>query len=144
MILYLDTSALVPLLVDEPSSSTCGALWDAASRIATVRLAYVEAAAALAMATRLGRLTRLQHSQARELLDRLWAEIDIIEPDATLTRHAADATVDHALRGYDAMHFSAALAIDAPDLVTATGDRELLAAWRAVGIATADTNSPAP
>ena len=57
MILYLDTSAFVPLLIAEPTSQTCGALWDAADRLATTRLTQVEAAAALAMAERLGRST---------------------------------------------------------------------------------------
>lgn len=32
MIVYLDTSAVVPLLIPEPSSAGCGELWDSADR----------------------------------------------------------------------------------------------------------------
>lgn len=57
MILYVDTSALVPLLVDEPSTTVCGELWDGADSVTCVRLGYIEAVAALAMAERMGRVT---------------------------------------------------------------------------------------
>ncbi|MGL5928947.1 MAG: type II toxin-antitoxin system VapC family toxin, partial [Dermatophilaceae bacterium] len=64
MILYVDTSALVPLLVDEPSSVACGEMWDAADRVVVTRLAYVESCAALGRAQRLGRISRAQLDQA--------------------------------------------------------------------------------
>jgi len=49
LILYVDTSALVPLLISEAGSQVCGGLWDRADRVITARLTYVEAAAALAI-----------------------------------------------------------------------------------------------
>ena len=53
MIVYVDTSALVPLLINEPTSEACGEIWDSADSITVTRLAYIEAVAALAMAERL-------------------------------------------------------------------------------------------
>lgn len=109
MILYLDTSALVPLLVVEVSTGVCGELWDAADRVVTVRLAHVEAAAALAMAQRLGRVDAEQHDAAIMRLSELWPELDVVEIDETLMRAASDAARAHGLRGCDAVHHAAAL-----------------------------------
>lgn len=52
MIAYFDTSAFVPLVIDEPSSPTAQRLWDIADRVVSVRLLYPETRAALAMARR--------------------------------------------------------------------------------------------
>lgn len=141
MIVYLDTSALVPLLVDEPTSQVCGELWDAADRVVTTRLAYVEAAAALAMAERHGRITGRQRTAGLEQLTELWPELDVVELDEQLMLAAARASVTHRLRGYDAVHFAAAVAIDDDSLVASAGDRRLLDAWREDGISVLDTNA---
>lgn len=139
MIVYLDTSAFVPLLIDEPTTPTCGALWDAADRLVTTRLTYVEAAAALAMARRLDRITGEEHDTGREQLTSLWPELDIVEFDEQLMMAAAEAARTQGLRGYDAIHFAAAVTVDDRELVAAAGDRRLLDAWRTDGIATVDT-----
>lgn len=60
MIAYFDTSALLPLLVEEPTSEATGRLWDDAIRVASVRLLYPEARAALAQAQRMARLSPAQ------------------------------------------------------------------------------------
>ena len=57
MIAYFDTSALIPLLIDEPASVRAARLWDEAARVVSVRLAYPEARAGLARAGRMGRLS---------------------------------------------------------------------------------------
>lgn len=142
MILYLDTSALVPLLVEEPASDRCTVLWDAADSVVTTRLAYVETAAALAQAHRLGRLTSVQHADALNGLEAIWTAMEIVHLDAPLMRRAAGLASDLALRGYDAVHAAAAEALSAPNLVAASGDRELLRAWRELGLSTSDTNAP--
>ncbi len=141
MIAYFDTSALVPLLADEPSSARCGELWDAATRVVTCRLAYVETAAALAMAERQYRITKTQSDQALQQLDALWPQLDLIEIDAALARAAASAARRHGLRGYDAVHFAAACQLGFDETVAVCGDAHLLAAWREAGLATADPNA---
>ena len=140
MIGYLDTSAIVPLLVREPASTACRRFWDDADSVVTCRIAYVEAAAALAQAERTGRLDRAQHLASRALLDGLWAELDVVEVDQPLVADAASAADRHALRGYDAVHWAAATRLTDPDLVAAAGDRKLLGAWRRAGVATYDTD----
>ncbi len=140
MIVYFDTSAVVPLLVTEPGSAACRRLWDDADAVATTRLLYVEAAAALAQALRVERLSRPQHRSAMRILDRLWAEFDLVEVDEGLVGRAARVALDCALRGYDAVHCASAEQVAAADLVVASGDRKLLEACAGLGLATADVN----
>lgn len=142
MICYIDTSALVPLLIAEPTSNASGRLWDEADEVVTVRLGYVEAAAALAQAHRLGRITSAQQRAAVRTLDRLWAELDVVEVDDPLVRRAAELARRQALRGYDAVHCAAAEQLADDDLVVAAGDRELLRACQALGLAIGDVNAP--
>jgi uncharacterized protein len=75
LILYVDTSALVPLLISEPASGVCGELWDSADSLLTTRLSYIEAAAALAMAHRMGRISRADVEASRSVLDQLWLTV---------------------------------------------------------------------
>jgi predicted nucleic acid-binding protein len=141
VILYVDTSALVPLLVDEPTSDECGELWDGADSVTSTRLAYIEAVAALAQAERMGRITADEVRGGRSVLDDLWSVVDVIELDQALMTYAADLASNHALRGYDATHCAAAIAANDAELVAASGDTRLLAAWRAEGVAVRDTNA---
>jgi predicted nucleic acid-binding protein len=144
VIVYFDTSALIPLLVAEPTSAGCRRLWEDADAIASTRLLYVEAGTALAQARRLDRLDAEQHRRCLELLDQLWPQFNVVELDAALCSSAARLAHDHALRGYDAVHCAAALDLVGEDLVAATGDQQLLAAWHAEGLATFDTRQPSP
>lgn len=141
MIVYFDTSALVPLAVAESASPFCRRLWDEADEVITVRLLYVEAAAAMAQAMRLGRLTDRTHAGALRILDRLWGELAVVEVDDQLVRQAARLAYECGLRGYDAVHCAAAAACDAADLVVASGDGRLVEACTNLGLATANINA---
>ncbi len=140
MIVYLDTSALVPLLIDEPASPICERLWDDADDVVSVRIAYVEAAAAIAQARRLERLTRSQQRDAIRLLDDKWQQLLLVDVDEPLVRRAGTLADLHSLRGYDAAHCAGAESINDAEVVAASGDRQLLAAWRALGMNTLDVN----
>ena len=142
MIGYLDTSAFVPLLIAEPSSPSCRRFWDDADTVVTSRLAYVEAAAALAQARRLDRITDRSHRGALRLLDRLWLQFDVIEVDQPGVARAAVLAEQLALRDYDAIHCAAAESVRDDDLVAAAGDQELLRAWSERGLTTYNTNTP--
>jgi len=137
---YADTSAVVPLLVSEPSSALCRRFWDDADVIVTSRVLYVEAAAALAQARRMGRLTTQEHREALTILDDLRAQIDVVEIDEPLVQRAATLAADLGLRGYDAVHCAAAEQLNDDNVVAASGDRQLLDAWSALGVDTFDTN----
>lgn len=139
MIAYFDTSALVPLVVNEPASSLCGRLWNESTRILSTRLIYPEARAALAQAQRMSRLTAAQLGQAVDELNSIALEISYVEVSADLAASAGDFAQAHGLRGYDAVHLaSAAFAHDA-ELVFVTGDRQLAAAAQSIGIPVALT-----
>lgn len=139
MIVYFDTSAFVPLLVTEPGTSLARELWDSADEVVTTRLLYVEAAAALARARRMGRITARNRRTAVDSLDELWRDFRVIEIDEVVIRRAAELADRYALRGYDAVHCASAERIDAPDLVVASGDKDVLAACTELALATALT-----
>lgn len=139
MIAYFDTSALVPLVINEPASATCGRLWNEATRVISTRLIYPEARAALAQAERMRRLTTTELGQAVEDLDSIALEISYLEITAGLAASAGDLAQTHGLRGYDAVHLASAALVNDEELVLVTGDRELGAAARTIGISVAQT-----
>jgi predicted nucleic acid-binding protein len=142
VIAYFDTSALVPLLIAEPGSPAARQLWDGATRVASIRLLYPEARAALAQARRGGRLSARQLRTAVRSLDERYGQLDVVEVDERLAHQAGDLAERHGLRGYDAVHLAAALLINDPELVLAAGDQDLLAAATTEGLATAAITSP--
>ncbi len=142
MIGYVDTSAFVPLLAAEPTSSACADFWRTADAVVSCRIVYAETAAALAGIERGRRLTAAAHRRARVVMDALYIEFEIVDVDDAVVRAAADLARRFGLRGYDAVHCAAAVQLDEPDLVAASGDKQLLAAWRELGIATYDPAAP--
>lgn len=141
MIAYFDTSAIIPLIIDEASTSLCTRVWNESARIVSVRLLYAEARAALARAERLGRLTRPQLMRAIAELDSLVNEVDHIEVSAQLAYAAGELAQLHGLRGYDAVHLAAAIAVADRDLVLITGDGSLAAAAAAVGLSVSNIHA---
>ena len=141
MIAYFDTSALIPLLVDEPGSERASRLWDVADNVVAMRLIYAEARAALAQATRLGRLAAADLATAIDGLEGLYANLDLLEVDERLVRRAGELAQHHALRGYDAVHLAAAERIRDDTTVMVAGDRDLCTAARTLGMAVADTSA---
>ena len=137
MIAYYDTSALIPLLIDEPSSPVVGRIWDTATRVSSVRLLYPEARAALAQAQRMGRLTRRQLRVAVTQLESLDRQLDHVEVTALLAARAGELAEEVAIRGYDAVHLAAAESIADQDLVVVAGDGALRSAAHRLGMATA-------
>lgn len=141
MIAYLDTSAIVPLLIDEPSTAVCQHIWQSADVVLSSQLAFVETAAALARASRLGRMTAAERDIVLRRLEEIWLQVDGMAVDEALIREAAALTAHLPLRGYDAVHCAAALRLSGPDVIAASGDQDLLAAWRAEGLNVVDTRA---
>ncbi len=140
MIAYFDTSALIPLLVEEPGSERSGRVWDAAEHVTSVRLIYAEARAALAQAARLGRVAADELTVAIEELDHLYGQLDLLEVDDLLVRRAGELAQRHALRGYDAVHLAAAERVRNGTTVMVAGDGDLCAAAERMGLAVARTH----
>ncbi len=141
MIAYFDTSAVVPLLVEEPGTDIALRVFLQAETVATVRMTFAEVSAALARASRLGRLTADAHDRALAGLESVWAQMDVLEVDDGLVRAAGALARDHALRGYDAVHCAAALRVTSGTTVALARDRDLLAAWQREGLQVVDTQS---
>jgi predicted nucleic acid-binding protein len=137
VIAYFDTSALVPLLIDEVGSDAAGDAWDHSSRLVSVRLIRVEARAGLAQAARTNRITSAQLRAFARDLNGLLAQLEFVEIDDALVRGAGDLAESQALRAYDAVHLAAALTVATDDLVVVAGDRSLLSAAETAGLATA-------
>jgi uncharacterized protein len=134
VIAYFDSSAIVPLLVDETGTAAAGRIWDHADRVVSIRLARVETRAALAQATRLGRISPQQLRTSKHALDELAAQLDFVEIDEDLVDRASDLAEQLSLRAYDAVHLAAARRVLGQDLVFVAGEWALLAAARAIGI----------
>ena len=137
MIVYFDTSAIIPLIIDEPSSPLCERFWNDATQAVSSRLLYVEARAALAKGQRLGRLSPEQLASSVESLDEITAAIASVEVTENLVRTAGQLASEQGLRCYDAVHLAAALAVADTDTVFVGGDRELLTAATRLGLAVA-------
>jgi predicted nucleic acid-binding protein len=136
VIAYFDTSAVIPLLVDEPGSDAAGHFWDRALRVVSVRLVRVEARAGLAQAAHSERISWAQLRSFVRQLDELLDQLDFVEVDEELVRNAADLAHSHSLRAYDAVHLAAALTAASDDLVVVAGDRALISAASVAGLAT--------
>ena len=92
------------------------------------RLIYPEARAAAAAAHRAGRIETRTLRAAVRAIEQLCGQLETIGLDEALARTAGELAERHGLRGYDAVHLASANAIEVPDLVVATWDRDLAAA----------------
>ena len=135
--LYLDTSALVKLYVDEPSRSDVMAAVSAEAIIATQELAYIETHAAFSRAEREGRLTTADLERIREQFEADWASYLVVKVSQPLLNLAVKLVDSFALRAYDAMHLSAAQTLSresAEKLYFACFDRRLNRAAEVLGM----------
>jgi predicted nucleic acid-binding protein len=111
--------------VVEDGSDIAEELWLRASLRIGSWLVYAEARAAIAAATRGGRLERRESRQAANDLEAACAAMRLIGVDRRLSREAGELAERHALRGYDAVHLASALSVDDEGLVLVTWDHDL-------------------
>jgi predicted nucleic acid-binding protein len=141
LIVYFDTSAVLPLVIDEPASQIASRLWDEADRVVSSRLTYPEGRAALAMALRIGRIDDQELRVAVDVFEILHRQLDIVEVTEELVRSAGGMAEQFGLRGYEAVHLASVQEIADQDMVLAAGDLSLLAAAQTLGIAVANLNA---
>lgn len=140
MITYVDTSTLLKLIIDEAGSEQAETIWTAADAVASVNLILVEARAAIAAATRGGRLTAAQRRTAITELEALVSDLYIVSVTDELVASAAHLADAEGLRGYDAVHLAAALAVEATVLSSADAPLCAAAARRGMYVANALTS----
>ena len=135
MILYLDTSALVKLVVEERGSAAVDALVATTEYAVSSVIAYAECRSAIARA---GQARRVDAAAAVRSLDRVWDAVQSLDVDLRLSARAGELASRHLLRAMDALHLASALEVVAPELPVAfaTFDRALARAARAERLST--------
>jgi len=108
---FWDTSAIVPLIVEQPISARCRALRRSDPAIAVWALSRVEAASALHRLVRDGVMERGAVTVALKRADAMFARfVEIIALDSVRER-AERVLAVHALTAADALQLGAALAL---------------------------------
>jgi predicted nucleic acid-binding protein len=106
--LYLDTSALVKLHVEEEGSRLVRDSVDQARIVATSMIAYVEARAAFARRRTQGDLSPAAHERIVADFDIDWERYLRLEVAESLIVHAAGLAEVHRLRALDSIHLASA------------------------------------
>ena len=144
MILYLDTSALVKLIIREDGTADAVAWFERADLIASSVITYAEACSALGQNDRRRAGTPSRLSEWLIALDEHWREVMRV-PVAEWP--AGKLALAHGLRGMDAVQLAAAITLrerlrggttgtPAADVAFAAFDRRLLEAAEHEGFAT--------
>lgn len=141
MILFLDTSALVKLLLREQYTDEVKRWFDQSTHLTASVVTYPEACSALCRDHRVSGTSSSSLEAKVASLDQIWAEVMALPVNERLAGRLALA---HGLRGMDSVQLAAVstlrdkLRADAPDVVVsfASFDRRLLAAAEREGLTT--------
>ena len=106
MILYLDTSSLLKLYVEEAGTQEVQKRVENAEVVATSIIAYPEAHAALARRHREGALSRLEFKRVLSQFHDTWLQYLAITISTPLYTHAGSLAITYNLRGMDALHLA--------------------------------------
>jgi predicted nucleic acid-binding protein len=104
--LYLDTSSLVKLYVEEVGSQDVRDLVAEAAVVTTSVVAYPEVRAALARLRRSGDLSPTKLAPAKRDFEAQWPAFLTLAVTAALGREAGELAEQYALRGFDALHLA--------------------------------------
>ncbi|MBA3231529.1 MAG: type II toxin-antitoxin system VapC family toxin [Acidobacteria bacterium] len=154
MILYLDTSALVKLYVEEEGTEAVQRAVDNAESIATSVVAYPEARSAFARLERDVHLSSEEHRTAVAALDRDWPAYEVVDVTRSVGGVGGALAAQYLLRGFDAVHLASAIVVGTarelsyheasesgdtealpPEVLLMTYDNSLFAAARTEGMA---------
>lgn len=123
-LVYFDSSALLSVLREEPSTALMSALWDRADAVVASRLADAEVRAVLRAGERSGRLSQAGHEQARTTWQGMWPALRKVEVTAAVADHGAALAEEHGLRAGDGIQLaSIQLLAEAAPIVAVTDSR---------------------
>ena len=111
MILYLDSSNLSKLYLEEVGSPEIRQAVASTADRASSLVAYTEVRAAIARAVRMGRVDASRAIEARGEFEADWLDLVVLAIDDGIVRVAGDAAERHGLRGFDAIHLACAMSI---------------------------------
>ncbi len=143
--IFWDTSALIPLIVDEPKTSAMRAVWKRETGMVVWWGTSVECASALARVGRDGIISDQDVDVARDLLETLAASWTVVLPTDGVREHAGRLLLRHPLRAADALQIGAAMvwAEDRPrGHRFCTLDARLAGAVRLEGFSVVDPSPP--
>ena len=106
MNVYLDTSSLVKLYVEEAGSGKVRDLVAEAEIVATSIVAYPETRAALARLRRSRHLTPAGFRAAKRTFEHQWPAFLTLDVTAPVSHEAGQFAERYALRGFDALHLA--------------------------------------
>ena len=109
MILYLDTSSLVKLYMEEEASLKIETLVRSSEATATSIVSYAEARAAFARRFREKSFTSDEHNRLKAFFDKDWRNYFILNITQDMVKLAGNLAEKHALRGFDSIHLASAL-----------------------------------
>lgn len=136
MNLYIDTSAIIKLFIQEVYSDEVRNLVETAELVATGLITRAETAAGINRLTRMGMLDQEKCEAALSNFRKEWGDYHRILVTEQIVIRADFLTGQYSLRGYDAVHLACALSwselIGAPVLI-ATFDKELHEAAKKLG-----------
>jgi uncharacterized protein len=104
--LYLDTSSLAKLYIEDTGSDNVRGLVAQAAVIATSIVAYAETRAALARLRRSGDLSPAKFAVAKREFEAEWPSFLTLEVSVLVSREAGELAERYALRGFDALHLA--------------------------------------
>jgi predicted nucleic acid-binding protein len=104
--LYLETSSLVKLYVEESGTDDVRQDLAEASAGATSLVAYAEARATFARLRRQGTITPAVFRSVKRDFDADWSRYLVVEPTLELCRTAGDLAERYRLRGFDSIHLA--------------------------------------
>ena len=104
--LYLDTSSLIKLFVEEPGGDEVRQDLSEAAAVATSLITYAEARATLARLRRTGSLTSAGLVSAKRDFEADWPGFAIIEPTVMLCRAAGELAERYSLQGCDSIQLA--------------------------------------
>ena len=111
MVIYLDTSSLVKLYVEEEDSADVAGLVKSSKITATSMIAYPETRAALARRFREDMFKPREYRQLISFFNKDWENYMIVRLTKNLVRLAGDLAEKHGLRGFDSIHLSSAMTL---------------------------------
>ena len=109
MIVYLDTSSLVQLYVEEIDSEKIKNFVHNAATVSTSKIAYAEARAAFARKQKEEEFSLKVLRKIVEDLNRDWESYFVIEITDGLIRFDGDIAEKYLLRGFDSIHLASAV-----------------------------------
>jgi uncharacterized protein len=137
MLLYLDTSNLVKLYVEEEDSTEVANLVVSSKATATSLIAYAESRSAFARRYKEKAFTRREYEELITSFNADWENYLILRVQTDVVMKAGYLAEKHGLRGFDAIHLSSALRLKeevSEDVVFSCSDRSLLRAAHQEGL----------